>query len=135
MGGVNDGGVLVDNRPVAYRRVSAGAPSHVDRALALPLLLLHGLGCSSAAWAPTLRALQQQGLGQPVFAPDLPGYGASPGPETALGIDALADWAARFLDALGVARVCVAAHSMGCQVALALARRHPDRAGRVVLGG
>jgi pimeloyl-ACP methyl ester carboxylesterase len=52
-----------------------------------------------------------------------------------MGIHELADWCARFLDAVQVQRADVAAHSMGCQVALALARRHPERVGRLVLVG
>jgi pimeloyl-ACP methyl ester carboxylesterase len=98
-------------------------------------LLVHGLGCSSEAWWPALRCLQRQRLEQPVFAPDMPGYGCSPGPREALGIDELADWNARLLDALEVERAHVAANSMGCQVSLALARRHPERVGGVVLVG
>jgi pimeloyl-ACP methyl ester carboxylesterase len=72
-----------------------------------------------------------------VYAPDLPGCGRSPGPRRALGIDELAVWCARFLDAVGLQseRVDLGAHSMGCQVALALACRHPGRVGRLVLVG
>ncbi len=47
----------------------------------------------------------------------------------------MADWTARLMDALGVARAHLAGNSMGCQVALALARRHPARAGSIVLVG
>jgi pimeloyl-ACP methyl ester carboxylesterase len=49
----------------------------------------------------------------------------------------LAVWCARFLDAVGLQseRVDLGAHSMGCQVALALACRHPGRVGRLVLVG
>jgi pimeloyl-ACP methyl ester carboxylesterase len=93
------------------------------------------LGCSGAAWDPALRCLARRPLGQPVVAPDLPGYGRSPGPREALGIDDLADWAAHLLAALGIARAYVAGNSMGCQVALALARRRPERVGGLVLVG
>ena len=41
----------------------------------------------------------------------------------------LADWAARLLDALGVVKVHMVGNLMGCQVALALVRRHPERVG------
>jgi pimeloyl-ACP methyl ester carboxylesterase len=50
-------------------------------------------------------------------------------------MEELADWAARFLDAQGIARAHVAGNSMGGQVALALARRHPTRVGGLVLAG
>jgi pimeloyl-ACP methyl ester carboxylesterase len=97
------------------------------------LLLLHGLAGSADVWGPTLRTLARSGRGTPAIAPDMPGYGHSKGPRAALGVPELADWAARLLDALSVPRAHVAAHSMGCQVALALARRHPERVERMVL--
>src|SRR5207249_7944369 len=89
----------------------------------------------SDVWLPALRALARRSLEGPVWAPDMPGYGESPGPEEALGIVQLADWAVRLLDRLGIARAYLAANSMGCQVALALARRHPERVGHLVLAG
>lgn len=104
-------------------------------ALRLPLLLLHGLGCSADVWEPVLRSLARQGLDQPVWAPDLPGCGRSPGPLEALGMEALGDWTARLLDDLAIPRAHVVAHSMGAQVALALARRYPERVGGMVLVG
>jgi pimeloyl-ACP methyl ester carboxylesterase len=127
--------LAVDGRPVrgqVWRAAEAGAEPSLLR---VPLLLLHGLGCSSAAWGPALRCLGLQALDQPVYAPDMPGYGRSPGPAGALGIAELADWSARFLDAHRIARAHVAGSSMGCQVALAMARRHPERVGGVVLVG
>ena len=50
-------------------------------------------------------------------------------------MEELADWAVRLMDALGVDRAHLAGNSMGCQVALALARRHPARVGGLVLVG
>jgi len=101
----------------------------------LPLLLLHGLGCSADVWEPALRCLAGQRLDHAVWAPDMAGHGHSSGPPEALTIAELGDWAARLLDALAVNRAHVAAHSMGAQVALALARRHPERIGGLVLVG
>jgi 2-hydroxy-6-oxonona-2,4-dienedioate hydrolase len=109
------------------------APPRV--AIGGPLLLIHGLGCSSAAWGPALACLARTGLDQPVWAPDMPGYGHSPGPRQALGMAELADWTARLLDRLAIEQAHVAGNSMGCQVALALARRHPDRVSGIVLAG
>jgi pimeloyl-ACP methyl ester carboxylesterase len=122
----------VDGRPVRYRIVSA-TKAGSRSTLGLPLLLIHGLGCSSEAWGPSLQWIARRQLDQPVIAPDMPGCGHSKGPRGALGIPELADWAARLLDGLSVPRAHVAAHSMGCQVALALARRHPERVERMVL--
>jgi 2-hydroxy-6-oxonona-2,4-dienedioate hydrolase len=127
--------ITLDGRPVRCYFLSPGSEGDAATHLELPLLLLHGLGCSAAVWGRSLRFLERQGLTQPVLAPDMPGYGRSPGPREALGMEELADWAARFLDAQGIDRAHVAANSMGCQVALALAHRHPPRVGRLVLAG
>jgi 2-hydroxy-6-oxonona-2,4-dienedioate hydrolase len=104
-------------------------------AVSSELLLLHWLAGSAEVWRPTLRCLERAGWESPAIAPDLPGYGHSPGPREALGVGELADWAARLLDTLSIARAHIAAHSLGCQVALALARRHPERVDRMVLAG
>jgi len=100
-----------------------------------PLLLIHGLGCSGHTWKPTLRFLAEQGVDRPVYAPDMPGYGRSAFAGKVLGIAEMADWNVRLLDLLGVGRAHLAGNSMGCQVALALARRHPERVGALVLSG
>jgi pimeloyl-ACP methyl ester carboxylesterase len=124
-----------DSRREATRirapRAEIGVPARLP--LKQPLLLIHGLAGSADVWRPTLRCLEQQELEQPVVAPDMPGYGRSAGPRGALGMVDLADWMARLLDTLSISSAHVAAHSMGCQVALALARRHPARVGALVL--
>lgn len=124
------GFVIVNGRRVRYRALDAG-PAPTGR----PLLLLHGLGCSSDAWLPTLDCLERREPGRLVIAPDMPGYGHSHGPPEALGMEDLADWAARFLDTFGIHCAHVAGGSMGCQVGLDLARRHPARVGSLVLVG
>ena len=97
--------------------------------------MLHGLGCSSDAWLPSLRVLAGRGLACPVYAPDMPGYGCTRCAGGALDMDELADWTARLMDVLKVERAYVGGNSMGCQVALSLARRHPERvAGLILLG-
>ena len=58
---------------------------------------------------------------------DLPGHGGSDLPADIDSIEALADWVAIALDALEIKRSVIVGHSLGGWVALALARRHPDR--------
>lgn len=123
----------IDGCPVCTRLLAPSVPARHDPGL--PLLLLHGLGCSGDAWKPVLDTLSSDGCAQTVASPDLPGYGHSECSQGVLDMDALGDWTADFLDRLGLARVHVAGHSMGCQVALALARRHPDRVASLVLVG
>lgn len=123
----------IDGCTVCCRLLAPSVPARHDPGL--PLLLLHGLGCSGDAWKPVLDTLSTDGCTQTVAAPDLPGYGNSQCSQGALGMDALGDWTADFLDRIGLERVHVAGHSMGCQVALALARRHPDKVGSLLLVG
>ncbi len=122
--------LTVDGRPVGVRVLSA-ASSSADM---LSMILLHGLGCSADAWRPTLGSLAERGAG-PVYVPDMPGFGCSPGPKKALSINELADWLARVMDALGIPKANFAGNSLGGQVLLAFARRHPERLERLVLIG
>jgi pimeloyl-ACP methyl ester carboxylesterase len=92
-----------------------------------PVLLIHG-NCSSAAfWEPLVRRLPSD---LRLIAPDLRGYGGS---ETApvdatRGLRDFADDVAALLDALDLREpVVVAAHSMGCGVAMQLLVDHPSR--------
>jgi len=125
--------VIVDGLPTFYRSVAPN--SEKSPALALPILLLHGLGCSGAAWEPTLRELGLRPRCGPVLAPDLPGFGCSANLPHVLSIRELADWLVKFLDAQTIRQAHLAGNSLGCQIALAMARRHPDRVGRLVLIG
>lgn len=118
-----------EGRRVRYKTLAPETTS------GMPLLLLHGLGCSSEVWKPALRCLAEDGCQRRVIAVDLPGYGRSKGPREAMGMEDLAAWAARFLDELGIDRAHLAGHSMGCQVALAMARIAPERVASAVCVG
>ena len=100
---------------------------------ALPaVLLLHGAAMDHSAWQWQSRYLAHHGYA--VIAPDLPGHGRSPG-TVRTSVEALADWAADLLAALGRERAFVAGHSLGSLVALELALRHPARVAGLVLAG
>lgn len=98
----------------------------------LPLLLLHGGGTDAAAisW---YRLFEPLGRDRLVVAPDLPGFGGSIDVPPVGGPVALADTAVSVLDALGLPRAVVAGVSMGGDVALTLALRHPDRVAGLAL--
>jgi pimeloyl-ACP methyl ester carboxylesterase len=98
-----------------------------------PVLLIHG-NCSSAAfWGPLVRHLPP---GLRLIAPDLRGYG---GTETApvdatRGLRDFADDVAAVLDALDIREpLVVAAHSMGCGVAMQLLVDRPARVKALLL--
>ena len=120
-------------------RLMAAPPEHGNRdnesPLDLPTLLIHGLGCTSEVWEPTLKEMARRDLCCTTIAPDLPGFGKTEGPDEALDMDGLADWLIELLDARHVKRAHLAGNSMGCQVILSLARRYPDRVGGLVLQG
>ncbi len=114
----------------AYRvrvRTSTGTEP-VNRAT---VVLVHGL-VSTRYLLPTARRLACTFR---VLAPDLPGFGRSPGPRRALGIAGLADVVASLLDQAGVEHATVLGHSVGAQVVAELAARRPDAVGRIVLAG
>jgi pimeloyl-ACP methyl ester carboxylesterase len=126
---------VLDGRQVRlFVAPASGDPS--DEPLRLPLLLIHGLGCSGETWEPTLQEMRRRSLTCSTVAPDMPGYGRSMAPRRGvLGMEDLADWLARLLDQRGIERAHLAGNSMGCQVALAMARRHGERVGGIVLQG
>jgi pimeloyl-ACP methyl ester carboxylesterase len=86
-----------------------------------PLLLVHGIGGSNAAWQPVIPILAER---FDVIAVDLPGFGDSP--PLPAGIEptpaALAAAVADFLDRLGVGPAHIAGNSLGGWVVLELAK-------------
>jgi 4,5:9,10-diseco-3-hydroxy-5,9,17-trioxoandrosta-1(10),2-diene-4-oate hydrolase len=104
----------------------------VDRGArdAEPLLFVHGWGVSSGAFGEFLDRLAGT---YRVVAPDLPGFGRSPGAGGAVSYETYADVLAGVLDDLGIARAHVAGLSMGGGIALTMAARHPQRVRALVL--
>lgn len=85
-------------------------------------------------WGRTRLDLRAALGGLPVVAVDLPGFGASPAPQTACGAAWYAGAVAPLLDRFDGPALLVG-HSFGGRVAVALAARHPDRvAGAVLIG-
>lgn len=95
-----------------------------------PLLLVHGIGDTRAAWTTVLEPLART---HQVFAVDLPGFGASLplGPDDTPSPQALARAVASWMDEHALEKVHVVGSSLGGWVALELA--HLGRA-RTVLG-
>jgi pimeloyl-ACP methyl ester carboxylesterase len=96
------------------------------------VVLIHGLGMSSAYFGRFARALYARGA-HPI-APDLPGFGASiDGPSVGAEEHAmiLAEWA----DALSIRGATWIGHSLGCNAVAHLARLRPDIVKRAVCIG
>jgi pimeloyl-ACP methyl ester carboxylesterase len=109
-----------------HARVATGAA----RLGTLPAVMIHGLGVSGAYFIPAAQRLATE---FDVYVPDLPGHGLSDTPEVQPDIPGLAQALIDWMDCTGIAKACLVAHSMGCQVAVEAALRHPGRIGRLVL--
>ena len=94
-----------------------------------PLLLLMGIGGNLEMWGPIAERLH----GRRLIAFDAPGTG-----DSSLGrirrMAGLADLAAGVLDAFDVDSADVLGYSFGGALAQEMARRHPERVRRVILG-
>ncbi|MEX2197277.1 MAG: alpha/beta hydrolase [Burkholderiales bacterium] len=97
------------------------------------LVLLHGIGSTSAGWR-----LQYEPLGRHfrVIAWDAPGYGGSKAltgesPST----DAYAQSLANLMDSLNIEQAILGANSWGTPTAVAFARLYPQRVRALILGG
>jgi pimeloyl-ACP methyl ester carboxylesterase len=97
------------------------------------LVLLHGIGSTSAGWR-----LQYGPLGEHfrVIAWDAPGYGGSkPLAGEAPSAEAYAQALARLLDALGIDQAIIGTNSWGTPTGVVFARLYPRRVRALVLGG
>ena len=94
------------------------------------MILLHGLSASGHWWRRNVPALAEQ---YRVVIPDLVGFGSSPLTERLPPMSETADLLAAWIRKIGLQRVHLTGHSMGGQIAIHLAVRHPDLLDRLVL--
>ena len=95
-----------------------------------PVMLLHGLGEAAVIWYANMEPLARA---HTVYAPDLPGHGASEKPPWRYSLENSIRFMEEFLDALGLERASFVGNSMGGLVALALALERPQRMNRLAL--
>lgn len=120
------------DEPLRRRMQIAGRTVRVlDHGTGLPVVLIHGLGLSATVWEPHLVRLADAGYRG--IAPDMPGFGESPGPASGLSVDGAAAWLLQLADALDIDRAAWIGHSVGTQQAIRLAVVAPDRAGALIL--
>lgn len=94
------------------------------------ILFLHGWAASGRMWLRSMWALRRD---YRMWAPDLPGFGDSYGPNIEwYSIERYTDHVIAFCEELGIRPYAVIGHSMGGRVTLDLARRYPDLVERVV---
>lgn len=94
-------------------------------------LLVHGIGMGRKVFADLTRILEADST---VIAVDLPGFGEAPEPPRTPTIERMADHIAAYLRERSLDPVVIG-HSMGTQVVIELAARHPDLVDRIVLVG
>jgi pimeloyl-ACP methyl ester carboxylesterase len=94
--------------------------------------MVHGIGVASPYFVPTMKRLAPHFR---VFAVDLPGFGLSDKPSRILTIAGLADALVAWLWAEGLERPIVLGNSVGCQIAVDLAVRYPERVACLILAG
>jgi pimeloyl-ACP methyl ester carboxylesterase len=117
--------VRIDSRVIhGYRRVFRIAGSGP------PLLLIHGIGDSSATWRTVIPELARKHL---VIAPDLLGHGSSAKPRADYSVPAYANGMRDLLGVLGIDRVTLVGHSLGGGVAMQFAYQFPEKTERMVL--
>jgi pimeloyl-ACP methyl ester carboxylesterase len=99
----------------------------------VPLVLLHGIGSGSTSWVYQLDSAHTAQKAR-VLAWDAPGYADSTNlaPSKPLAQDyAQSMWA--WLDALGIEKVRLVGHSLGCLMAASAARLQPQRIAALTL--
>ena len=95
-------------------------------------VLIHGIGMGRTVFADLIDHLLPYGR---VVAVDLPGYGEAPEPPRTPTMERNADVVAAFLRDRGIVRPVLVGHSMGTQVVVEVAARHPGVAGAAALIG
>lgn len=104
---------------------------HRDPTAHLPVtLVVHGAGGTHLDWPAEIRRMPEANA----IVVDLPGHGRSPGAGR-ISVGAYAADMIALLDALKIAHVIVAGHSMGGAIAQTLAVNYPDRVLGLILIG
>ncbi|MEV0152503.1 alpha/beta hydrolase [Micromonospora sp. NPDC050686] len=118
-------------------RLVAGLRTHTRRSAEptsgrTPVVLVHGLAVSHRYLTRLAVALAAS---QPVYVPDLPGFGLTARPGSAYDVGRHAAHLAAWLAEYRLPPVCLVGHSFGAEVAAALAARHPEAVRALVLAG
>jgi pimeloyl-ACP methyl ester carboxylesterase len=95
------------------------------------VVLMHGRNFFGAYWAQTIAALARSGYR--VVVPDQIGFGKSSKPDVPHSLHVHALNTRALLDALGVDRASIVAHSLGGMMAVRFALMFPERVDRLIL--
>lgn len=98
--------------------------AYTRRGRGTPLVLIHGFPLDHTSWNEVAFLLENE---FDIIMPDLRGFGESTTVEVPYTVVDMADDLAGLLDHLGIEKAPLAGHSMGGYVALALAKKYPQR--------
>ncbi len=115
---------------LAVRLHTAAPAGRVRADLAPTVVLVHGIGMSHRSFGRSQRALAAT---HRTVSVDLPGFGGVPGAGRALSAAELADLVVAAVRSRGADDLVVVGQSLGTQIAVEAARRHPDAVGSIVL--
>jgi pimeloyl-ACP methyl ester carboxylesterase len=108
-----------------------GAKIHYLEAGSGPaVILIHGLGGSTANWAPTIAPLAQK---YRVLVPDQIGFGKSDKPMLNYRVGTLVDFLDGFYKQVGIQKASLVGNSLGGFTAAAYAIAHPEKVDKLVL--
>ncbi len=123
---------LIDERIAKFAARKSKAVSYREAGTGQALILLHGIGSSSASWLFQLESLK----GYRLIAWDAPGYGDSDFlKEKNPAAENYADALHGFLERLLLKDVVLVGNSLGCLMATAYAAAHPERVRSMILLG
>jgi len=98
--------------------------AYTRRGKGMPLMLVHGFPLDSSSWNEITPFLEDK---FDIILPDLRGFGQSTTIKSPYTMSDMADDLAGLLDHLGIEKTAMAGHSMGGYVALAFAKKYPQR--------
>jgi pimeloyl-ACP methyl ester carboxylesterase len=113
-----------------YANLDGVRMRYVDVGQGPPVVLLHGFASSIENWTTVIPRLEAH---HRVLAMDLKGFGWTERPEGDYSPEAQARHVAELMDARGIDKAAIVAHSWGSSVALAFALAYPERVDRLVL--
>ena len=102
------------------------------------MVLIHGTGSSAAlAWSSSVGKLASR---YSIYAPDLPAFGRTQIPWQSVSRatpseieDIYADWLANYIEAVGLVKPIVVAHSIGGFFAVKFAKKYPAKVSKLIL--
>jgi 2-hydroxy-6-oxonona-2,4-dienedioate hydrolase len=111
-------------------RIHTLVSNHPSVSSAPALVLVHGLSVSSRYMMPTAVRLTPW---YRVYIPDFPGFGKSPKSSHVLNITESAETLAAWMQAVRLPSAILLGNSLGCQIIVQLALKHPECIERAIL--